>query len=99
MQWKEIFKVSAINSVIIIILFYVVNMMWGFGDIMTATFSMGSMAVGLLATGLILHKKLKDEKGILIGLIITWLLALIILGILDLTGLVFSSQFWVRVIS
>lgn len=85
MEWKEILKVSIINGLIVFVLLHLVDFVWGLGDdVISVPFSIGSVTLGLLATGAILKKRLKEEWGVLVGLLITFLSTLILVAILGI---------------
>ena len=99
MEWKEIFKVSIINGLAIFILLFIVDFTAGFGDMAQTIFSVGAVMVGLLATGAILKRRLKQDWGIFLGLAITLLVALILYEIFSNILPIINLDFWVNVIS
>lgn len=74
MEWKEIFKVSLIVGAISQLLTFTLS---SYG---TSSLLIINPALGILATGLILNKKLnvKSSWGIYIGMIMTGLVSIII---------------------
>jgi len=87
MDWKEIFKVSSIVAVVLVVLLFVVS--W-IGPVPTleTQLDVGLFVGALMATYSVLDRKLKKgDWGVALGMLATPVFYLILILLLDIVGI------------
>ena len=87
MNWKEIFKVSAIVAVVLVVLILIVS--W-IGPVPTleTQLDIGLLVGALMATYSVLDRRLKKEEwGVAIGILATTVFYVILILLLDIVGI------------